>query len=715
MNKTRIVLISFLALLFINFSANSQIVEPVKWKFSVKQISDDEVLLNVIATIDDTWHLYGQNFETGGPIPMVFKFENSKEYKKIGKVAEWPKPHIEQDDIFNIEVQYFEKKVTFSQKIKTLSKEDFDLKGTLEGQACTDATGMCVPIEKSFSFNIKGAKKVLEVVPDKVEDTSSNILEKDTNKIAEKVENNKVDTLKTFPKLERSQTTPILAKNNPYAGDDTGKNQSLIWFFFVAMLFGLTALVTPCVFPMIPMTVSFFMPSKEQTIQKSRLKAIIFGASIVIIYTLPIAIIIGIANVSGNDAVSADFANFLSTHWIPNIFFFLIFMIFAASFFGMFEIVLPNWIVSKSDEQADKGGTLGIFFMAFTLVLVSFSCTGPIVGGIIAESTQGGDLLKPIIGMLGFSLGVALPFTLFAYFPNLLKKLPQSGGWLNSVKVILGFIELALGFKFLSVADQTYHWGLLDREIYIAIWIVIFTLMGFYLLGKIRFAHDTKTDHVKVPRMFMAIITFTFVVYLIPGMIGAPLKFLSGYLPPVATHDFNLVKMTRGETENSLCTTPKYADKLHLPHGLHGYFDYYQALECSQEQNKPIFIDFTGHGCVNCREMEANVWADPAVLKILEEDYIILAMYVDDKEIEVDKSNWFISSYDKNVKKMLGKQNADIQIVNFNTNSQPYYTLLDFKGNVLAKPRAYNLDVKEFVKFLKQGRDEFKRLNGDKF
>jgi len=715
MNKTRIVLISFLALLFINFSANSQIVEPVKWKFSVKQISDDEVLLNVIATIDDTWHLYGQNFETGGPIPMVFKFEDSKEYKKIGKVAEWPKPHIEQDDIFNIEVQYFEKKVTFSQKIKTLSKEDFDLKGTLEGQACTDATGMCVPIEKSFSFNIKGAKKVLEVVPDKVEDTSSNILEKDTNKIAEKVENNKVDTLKTFPKLERSQTTPILAKNNPYAGDDTGKNQSLIWFFFVAMLFGLTALVTPCVFPMIPMTVSFFMPSKEQTIQKSRLKAIIFGASIVIIYTLPIAIIIGIANVSGNDAVSADFANFLSTHWIPNIFFFLIFMIFAASFFGMFEIVLPNWIVSKSDEQADKGGTLGIFFMAFTLVLVSFSCTGPIVGGIIAESTQGGDLLKPIIGMLGFSLGVALPFTLFAYFPNLLKKLPQSGGWLNSVKVILGFIELALGFKFLSVADQTYHWGLLDREIYIAIWIVIFTLMGFYLLGKIRFAHDTKTDHVKVPRMFMAIITFTFVVYLIPGMIGAPLKFLSGYLPPVATHDFNLVKMTRGETENSLCTTPKYADKLHLPHGLHGYFDYYQALECSQEQNKPIFIDFTGHGCVNCREMEANVWADPAVLKILEEDYIILAMYVDDKEIEVDKSNWFISSYDKNVKKMLGKQNADIQIVNFNTNSQPYYTLLDFKGNVLAKPRAYNLDVKEFVKFLKQGRDEFKRLNGDKF
>jgi len=713
--------ILFLSIIFLTSfhykEVKAQMVEPVKWKFSVKQVSDDEALLNAIATIDDTWHLYGQFFETGGPIPMVFKFEDSKNYKKIGKVSEWPKPHIEQDDIFNIEVQYFEKKVTFSQKIKILTDKDFTIKGTLEGQACTDATGMCVPINADFSFNVKGAKKVSETVT-KIEDNNTSDkteektkIENDTSKLENIVENKVKETIK----LERSKTTPILAKNNPYAGDDTGKNKTLIWFFFVAMLFGLTALVTPCVFPMIPMTVSFFMPSKEQSKRKSRMKALIFGISIILIYTLPIAIIIGIANISGNDAVSADFANFLSTHWIPNIFFFLIFMIFAASFFGMFEIVLPNWMISKSDEQADKGGMLGIFFMAFTLVLVSFSCTGPIVGGIIAESTQGGDLLKPIVGMLGFSLGVALPFTLFAYFPNLLNKLPQSGGWLNSVKVILGFIELALGFKFLSVADQTYHWGLLDREIYIAIWIVIFTLMGFYLLGKIRFAHDDKTDHVSVPKLFMAIITFTFVIYLIPGMFGAPLKFLSGYLPPMATHDFNLVKMTRGETENSLCETPKYADKLHLPHGLHGYFDYYQALKCSQEQNKPIFVDFTGHGCVNCREMEANVWSDPEVLKILKEDYIILAMYVDDKDIEVEKNNWFTSSYDKNIKKMLGKQNADIQIVNFNTNSQPYYILLDYKGNVLAKPRAYDLDVKEFIKFLKQGRDEFKRLNGDKY
>ena len=481
------------------------------------------------------------------------------------------------------------------------------------------------------------------------------------------------------------------------------------------MLFGFTALITPCVFPMIPMTVSFFMPSKEQSKRKSRMKSMIFGISIVLIYTLPIAIIIGIANISGKDAVSADFANFISTHWIPNVFFFLIFMIFAASFFGMFEIVLPNRMISKSDKQADKGGLVGVFFMAFTLVLVSFSCTGPIVGGIIAESTQGGDLLKPVVGMLGFSLGVAVPFTLFAYFPNMLNKLPKSGGWLNSVKVILGFLELALGFKFLSIADQTYHWGLLDREVYIAIWIVIFTLMGLYLLGKIKFAHDSEVKYLKVPRMFMAVITFSFVIYLIPGMVGAPLKALSGYLPPQSTHDFNLVKLIRGETEPSICEAPKYADKLHLPHGLHGYFDYFQALECSQEQNKPIFLDFTGHGCVNCREMEANVWSNPAVLKILQEDYIIMALYIDDKEIEVPESDWFTSSSDGEVKKMLGKQNADIQIVNFIKNSQPYYVLIDYKGNVLTEPRVYDLDVDEFVDFLKKGKSEFVRLNGEKY
>jgi thiol:disulfide interchange protein DsbD len=313
--------------------------------------------------------------------------------------------------------------------------------------------------------------------------------------------------------------------------------------------------------------------------------------------------------------------------------------------------------------------------------------------------------------MLGFSIGVALPFTLFAFFPEMLKKLPKSGGWLNSVKVVLGFLELALGLKFLSIADQTYHWGILDRDIYIAVWIAIFMLMGLYLVGKLKFAHDSELPFLKVPRLIFAIITFTFVIYLIPGMFGAPLKALSGYLPPQASHDFDLMKMIHGESSSDICDVPKYNDELHLPHGLTGYFDYYQALECSKEQKKPIFTDFTGHGCVNCREMEANVWADPRVLKILKENYIVLALYVDDKKIQVPKNEWFTSTYDKQVKKSLGKQNADIQIVNFNKNSQPYYVLLDAQGDVLAQPRAYDLDADAFVKFLEEGSRKYKELN----
>jgi thiol:disulfide interchange protein DsbD len=687
------------ALIFLSNQSSSQVLAPVKWAFAVKQNGVDAEL-RATATIESGWHLYGQFFPDGGPIRMEFKFVPSPNYKTIGKVSEMPAPQKEQDEIFGIEVQYFEKNAVFSQKIKILSEKDFEITGELSGQAC-EKSGRCVQTSQAFSFNIKGAKQNDKKV-------SENVIKTDSVKIPE---NKKVkDSVKTVNQIVRSKTTPILAKNNPWKNEENSEGTSLFWFFLVALGFGLTALVTPCVFPMIPMTVSFFMNSSENR-KKSRMNALLYGVSIVLIYTLPIALIIGIANIAGKDSVSGDFANFLSTHWIPNIFFFLIFVVFAASFFGMFEIVLPNWLVSKSDKQADKGGLIGVFFMAFTLVLVSFSCTGPIVGGILVESTQGGHFLKPIIGMLGFSIGVAMPFTVFAFFPEMLKKLPKSGGWLNSVKVVLGFLELALGLKFLSVADQTYHWRLLDREIYIAIWITIFTLMGLYLLGKLKFAHDSEIPFLKVPRLIFAIITFTFVVYLIPGMFGAPLKALAGYLPPQATHDFDLMKMIRGESASDLCDIPKYGEELHLPHGLNGYFDYYQALECSQEQKKPIFIDFTGHGCVNCREMEANVWSDPKVLKILKDDYIILALYVDDKKIQIPEKEWFTSTYDNELKKSLGKQNADIQIVNFNKNSQPYYVLLDSKGNVLAQPHAYDLNVEHFVKFLENGKKKFKELN----
>jgi thiol:disulfide interchange protein DsbD len=394
-------------------------------------------------------------------------------------------------------------------------------------------------------------------------------------------------------------------------------------------------------------------------------------------------------------------------------------MFFAASFLGMFEITLPSWMINKSDAQADRGGILGSFFMAFTLVLVSFSCTGPIVGAILVASA-GGQVLEPIIGMLGFSLAFALPFTLFAFFPRWLNNMPKSGGWLNSVKVVLGFIELALGLKFLSIADQTYHWGILDREIYLAFWIIIFTLMGFYLLGKLKFSHDSDLKFISVPRLAMAIATFTFVAYMIPGMFGAPLQALSGYLPPQATHDFDLNKIVRdniqvygtggggAEHGSTLCDKPKHGDILHLPHGLEGYFDYEQALACAEKQQKPIFIDFTGHGCVNCREMEARVWSDPRVLKKLREEFVLVALYVDDKT-ELPESEWITSTYDGKVKKTIGKKYADFQISRFNINAQPYYVLLDAKGELLVPAKAYDLDVDKFLEFLDSGLAEFKK------
>jgi len=405
----------------------------------------------------------------------------------------------------------------------------------------------------------------------------------------------------------------------------------------------------------------------------------------------------------------------MSTHWIPNVLFFLIFLFFAAWFFGMFEINLPNWMISKSDQRADKGGLGGPFFMAFTTVLVSFSCTGPIVGTVLVQSA-GGQILQPIVGMLGFGIAFALPFTLFAIFPSWLSSLPKSGGWLNSVKVILGFIELALGLKFLSIADQTYHWGILDREVYLAFWIVIFTLMGFYLLGKIKFKHDSEVTHIGVPRLFLSIITFTFVVYMIPGMIGAPLKALAGYLPPETTSDFDLKHIIRENSGASLntplsdliiCEKPKYADKLKLPHDLKGYFDYDQALSCAKSRNKPVFIDFTGHGCVNCREMEARVWVDPRVLQRLREKYVVVALYVDDKVIKLPESEWIISTYDGKVKKTLGKKYQDFQITRFGQNTQPQYALLDTNGKLLIPTRSYDLNVDSFIDFLDKGLREF--------
>ncbi len=714
--------LTILFVLFFGIVANAQIDKPVKWDISQEQISDSIVMITFKASIDDTWHLYSPYNSPGGANPLTIEIDEEciDKIKFVDSITESRKPKEAYDDTFEKTESFFEHEVTFTQKFEILSENDFTFLLTLEYQLCLE-NGRCVRPFDDYDFPLKGF--VSKVIPEKtepeeiveiedpplddenleIEDTST-IIEVDSNEVV--VDTSEVIEPENSIDLIRGKTTPIIVSENNWANEDEKK--SLFWFFFIALGFGLTALLTPCVFPMIPMTVSFFIKEAGNK-AKGRLQAIIYGVSIVAIYTLPIAIIIVIANLGGKGAVSADFANFLSTHWVPNIFFFLIFVIFAASFFGMFEITLPSWLLNKSDQQASKGGMIGIFFMAFTLVLVSFSCTGPIVGGILAQSTQGGSVVKPLVGMLGFSLGVAIPFTLFAFFPSILQKLPKSGGWLNSVKVILGFIELALGLKFLSVADQTYHWGILDREVYIAFWIVIFSLMGLYLLGKLKFSHDSETKFVKVPRLIFAIITFTFVVYLVPGMFGAPLKALSGYLPPNSTHDFNLAAMIKGDQESTICDDPKYEDQLHLPHGLRGYYEVYQALNCSKENNKPIFIDFTGHGCVNCRQMEENVWSDPKVLKILKEDYIILSLYVDDKKVKVPKKEWFTSVADNRIKKTLGKQNSDIQTVNFNKNSQPYYVLLDHNGVVLASPTEFNPKVEDFIEFLEAGKTEYAR------
>ncbi|MBR4980118.1 MAG: thioredoxin family protein, partial [Bacteroidales bacterium] len=433
-------------------------------------------------------------------------------------------------------------------------------------------------------------------------------------------------------------------------------------------------------------------------------------------YTVPIAVIILLTYTIGGKMMAADIFNWLATSWI-NVIFFLIFLLFALSFFGAFEITLPSSVVNKADSKSNRGGIIGVFFMALTLVLVSFSCTGPIVGSAIIKSMQG-EVITPIIVMLVFSIVFAIPFTIFAFAPSLLKKLPKSGGWLNSVKVVLGFIELALGMKFLSVADQTYHWGILDREVYLAFWIVIAFLLGFYLLGKIRFKYDSPQDHVGVGRLMLAIITFAFAVYMIPGMWGAPLKAISGYLPPMQTQDF-VVTHTSGAAvlsgsgspaalENSAANGRKYSDKLHLPHGLVGYFTFEEALTASRDQNKPIFFDFTGHGCVNCREMEARVWSDPKVLDMLRNEFVICSLYADDK-MEVLPEDYMTLPNGK-VLKGMGKINSRYVMERFKAASQPFYLVLDSNGNPLVEPMGYNLNVNDYINFLQKGIDAFKAL-----
>jgi thiol:disulfide interchange protein DsbD len=682
----------FLLFIFVISSSylKGQILEPAKWSTttSVNEIETGQeldLIFNVV--IDQNWYLYSSDFDPDlGPIVAEFNFEPDDSYELIGGIRPI-NPKKKYDDLWEGDITYFREKGQFRQTIKVLTS-DFKVTGSYIYQVCSDIDGKCINFEEDFVFDkVKVSGQVQDIPIPSISAEPIDLDNDDKSTQTQVPATTEVDNSK--PLLSQRSST------DPY---------SLLAFMVIAFLGGLAALLTPCVFPMIPMTVSFFT-GRARSRKQGVKNALLYGFSIIFIYTFVGSILAPF--------MGPEMANVLATHWVPNVIFSLVFLIFALSFFGLFEITLPTSFVNKIDKKADKGGLIGIFFMAFTLVLVSFSCTGPIVGSILVESA-GGLVLKPILGMLGFSLAFAVPFTLFAIFPEWLNTLPKSGGWLNTVKVVLGFIELAFALKFLSVADQAYHWGLLDREVYLALWIVIFTMLGFYILGKIRLPHDSKLETIGVGRLMISIVIFSFVVYLIPGMIGAPLKSLAGYLPPMSTHDFPLLDEVRNNAgsgqmasdSEELCEAPKYADFLHLPHGIKGYFDYEQAIQCAREKNKPLFIDFTGHGCVNCREMEARVWSDPEVLKILKNDYIVVALYVDDKT-DLPESAWYTSTYDDKVKKSIGKQNADFQITKYNNNAQPFYVLLDQEENLLVSPKAYDLSIRNFIDFLEEGKKNF--------
>ena len=670
------------------WASMAQIMDPVKWMFQVKDLNESESELIFTAQLDDGLHLYSQHTDPMGPIGISFEFTPSKDYVLKGKVSE-PKPHEEFDKDFDCTVRSFSGRVVFRQKIQRLSTKDFKVKGTYSYQLCNN--GSCIaPDDRDFTFSVKGAQQSVNNEQDNIEmpaaDTATETLQE--NEAA-------VDTI-----------APAVADSE---GKPEGKKQSLIVVFLWALLGGILTMFTPCVFPMIPMTVNFFMNSTDNK-RASRRQAWFFGFSIVFLFAVLGAIL---TLIFGPEALY-----FIGTHWIPNLIFFIIFLIFSLSFFGLFEIKMPEKWINKSDEQADKGGLLAPFFIALTTVLVSFSCTGPILGAaLVSLSTSTTDRWVSLITMLGFGIGFAAPFTLLAMFPSVLKNM-KSGGWLNTVKVVFAFLELAFGLKFLSMADLYCNWGLLDRETYLALWIVIFGLLGIYLLGKLKFKGDEDLQHIGVVRLFLAIIDLAFVVYMIPGLWGAPLKAISGFLPPMETQDFNIersieekastITYTPGAAADDLGTR-KYADKLHMPSGFNGFFDLDEAKAYAKQVGKPVFIDFTGKTCANCREMEHYVWADKEVKELLTTKFVMCGLYVDENTIDLPEEEW-VTDDNGRVLKTLGRRNLYYEKSMYNMNAQPYYVIIDADGKVLTKENyKYDRDVQKFVNYLNEGLSNYNK------
>jgi thiol:disulfide interchange protein len=655
-----------LFILFIFFIAHlsAQIYDPVSWDFKAEKTGDKQYELVFSATINKDSHIYSMDIPEGGPIPTSFRIDTLPGFRLVGKTYEVIKPVEMMDEAFGFKIKTFSNKAEFRQKISAI-ESSFTVTGAVNFMACNNLT--CSP-PKDVDFGIR-------------------ISDEASGKIVSSAVN--------------SNTDPDAPKTD----------KGFLRFFIISLLAGFAGVLTPCVFPMIPMTVAFFSQGSDNR-GKAVFKALIFGASIVLIYS-SLGIIVSLTS------AGAGFANALSTHWIPNTLFFALFVIFAISFFGAFEIILPNKWITGADSRVDKGGMVAAFFMGLTTVIVSFSCTGPIVGALLVEAASG-DVLRPTIGMVGFGVAFALPFTIFALFPSIMNRIPKSGGWLNSIKVVLGFIMLAFSMKFLMTIDSVYSLGILSRDLFLAIWIVLFSLMGFYLMGKIRFSHDSDIKSIGTLRLFLIIAVFSFVIYLIPGLFGAPLKGVSSLLPSQETSGLNIPdlitsnrtpsgSMPEAVKVSAICSEPKYGNIFKMPLGLNGYYDYRQGLLCAEEQGKPVLLDFKGHACANCKIMEARVWSDPEVLKILREEFVIVSLYADDRT-QLPENEWIVSSIDGKLKKTIGKINEELEISKFKTNALPLYVVVDHDGNTLNKPMPTNLNVIEYKKWLEEGVAAYKNL-----
>jgi thiol:disulfide interchange protein DsbD len=669
-----------IVLLFFCFAAqaqfpdpNAKIFDPVNWSYSSEKINDKEFDLLITAKIEKGWHLYSQFIEEGGPIPTSFKFNPSAAYKLIGKVTESPKPVTAFDKNFNMQIAWHKDQVVFKQRI-SLNKPVTAITGVLEFMVCDDQR--CLPpAEVEFEIPLVAGSEVITASENSTPDSAieaGQVIDTSSSMLASAVVSNK-----TASKAEGS-----------------------LWAIFIAgFIGGLAAFFMPCIYPMIPMTVSFFTKQSGSRAKGIR-SAIVYGVSIIIIYValgLLITLIFG-ASALNEAASSATF----------NLLFFVVLIIFGISFLGAFEITLPSALVNKMDEKSNQSGFMGLFFMAFTLALVSFSCTGPIIGTLLVDAVSKGSYLGPAIGMLGFSSALAIPFTLFAIFPSWLKEMPKSGGWLNTVKVSLGFLEIALAFKFLSNVDLAYHWGIFNRDIFLIIWIVIFGMWSLYLLGKLRLSHDSEINFLSLPRLFFAMFILGFTIYMIPGLWGAPLKGISAWLPPQTTQEFDLYSNAGSAVTKIETSGKKYAGLFHAPHGLDAFYDYEQGLAYAKSVNKPILIDFTGWSCTNCRKMEASVWPDKEVLRRLREDYVLISLYVDDKtELSVEEK--YNSAFSGKKVSSIGQKWSDFQASKFGTNSQPYYVIADHTGTVLVAPQAFNLDVNNYIKFLESGKVAFEK------